>query len=431
VPGLLFLGPGPLSLETGRSQYGPLIVDGDGEPIWFRAAPPGLEVTNFAASHYRGQPVLTWWEGKILPTGYGIGEGVVADRSYREIARVRAARGRSMDLHEFRLTPRGTALFTCYPEFVLADLSPVGGSRNRRAVESIVQEVDVASGRLLFEWRSLAHVPLTDSYEPGQLDHDYDYLHVNSIEPTRDGHLLVSGRHTWALYKLSRDTGEVIWKLGGKRSDFQIGRGAQFNWQHDARQLSDGLLTVFDNGSTGPIQTERESRALLLDVDEARRTVRLRGAYTDPKQLVATSMGSVQVLPSGRVLVGWGTAAYTTEFAADGSRIADIHLPSGLYSFRSQWLEWRSAPHHPPAIAADRDDNTGAKLVYASWNGSTEVDGWRVDGGHKIDDLRPLGIAQRRGFETIIPLDPRLRYVSVTAVDADGRQLRRSDTIRV
>jgi hypothetical protein len=87
-PGYLFLGPGPVSLK-GSQQFGPLIVDSTGRPVWFRPLAPGLQVTNFARWRYRGEPVLVWWEGKIEQTGYGQGEIVMLNRSYREIARVR------------------------------------------------------------------------------------------------------------------------------------------------------------------------------------------------------------------------------------------------------------------------------------------------------------------------------------------------------
>src|SRR5205807_690396 len=139
-----------------------------------------------------------------------------------------------------------------------------------------------------------------------------------------------SGRNTWAVYKLDRRTGEIMWRLGGKRSDFRMDRTAQFAWQHDAEQVTDRTLTVFDNGSDGPTRTEGQSRGLVLDVDELRRTVGVRNAYTNRKPLLATAMGSVQILRSGHVIVGWGTASHTSEFAEDGTLLLDVGLPSTM-----------------------------------------------------------------------------------------------------
>ena len=428
-PELLFLGPGPVSLATGSTQYGPLIVDRAGTPVWFRPLASGLQVTNFTTSEYRGKPVLVWWEGKILASGYGQGEAVLVDRGYREIARVRAAGGRAMDLHALTLTPQGTALFTCYPETVTMDLSSMGGPKNNQVLGSIIQEVDIASGRLLFEWHGLQHIPVSASEEP--MAEPYDYLHINSIQPLSDGSLFVSARHTWALYKLDRGTGSVIWTLGGKRSGFQMGPGAQFAWQHDAVRVSDQVLTVFDNGTNGPIKTEPQARGLELAVDESRRTATVRHAYTTPDRLLPGAMGSVQILPSGHVVVGWGVESLTSEFTADGTLLFGASLPEGMYSYRGLRLPWTAAPHHAPAVAAGRDKQSGTTVLYASWNGATDVAGWEVNAGSKHNHLRPLGIARRHGFETIIPLKHQPRFASVTPVDHKGKRQRRSPVIRL
>lgn len=295
-----FVGPH----AAGRSQPGALVLDGKGETVWFSPLPAGKWATNLRAGHYRGRPLLSWWEGRIVH-GFGHGEGVIVDSSYREVARVRAANGRQMDLHEFVLTSRGTALFTCYPEAVKVDLSSIGGPRDATVLQGILQEVDVHSGRLLLEWRSLEHIPVSESYP--LREKRADYLHLNSIDVMPDGNLLVSARHTWALYKLDRHTGDVLWRLGGKRSDFRMGRGAKFAWQHDATMVNERLITVFDNGTAGETHSHSQSRGLALDVDTSRKRVSVRHAYHHPaKPLVANALGSVQALPGGHVLVGWG-----------------------------------------------------------------------------------------------------------------------------
>lgn len=427
-PGYLFLGPGPVSLK-GSQQFGPLIADSAGRPVWFRPLAPGVQVTNFAGWRYRGKPALAWWEGRIQPTGYGQGEVVVLDHAYREIARVRAANGRSVDLHALTVTPRGTALFTCYPDTVQADLSSIGGPRNSQVRESIIQEVDIATGRLLFEWRSLQHIPVSASREP--MGEPYDYLHVNSVQELPDGNLLVSARHTWAVYKLERRTGKVIWALGGKQSQFHMGPDTEFAWQHDARQVSDRLLTLFDNGTNGPIKTERQSRGLALQVDASRRTVTLGQDYISSHKLVAGAMGSVQVLQSGHVMVGWGVASCTSKFTAGGELLSEFVLPSGMYSYRGLWQPWEGVPHHRPKVSARRDPKHTTATLYASWNGATEVSGWQVEAGPRNDQLRSLGVATSHGFETVIPLQPSHRYAAVTALDRFGRRLKRSRIIKL
>ncbi len=260
--------------------------------------------------------------------------------------------GRQMDLHEFQLTPPGTALFTCYPQTVSMDLSPAGGPSDGHVLESIFEEVDLASGRVLLEWRSLDHIPVSDSYKP--VGASYDYLHVNSIDVAPDGNLLISARHTWALYKVDHRTGEIMWRLGGKRSDFSMGHEAQVSWQHDVRMPSNATITLFDDGSDGLQSTESQSQGLVLAVDETARTVRVARSYRHPRSLLASAMGSMQTLPDGNVLVGWGTAPYASEFGADGTLVADARMPSPLYSYRVSRTPWTGTPAGVPALSVDR-----------------------------------------------------------------------------
>jgi hypothetical protein len=235
-PGFLFIGP----TAHGGAVNGPLAVHGDGEPMWF--APGADWATNVRPDSYRDQPVLSWWAGERIPSGYGHGDGFIVDRRYRRLAQVRAGNRRRIDMHEFRLTPEGTALCTCYPDTVPVDLSSVGDPKDGRVYESIVQEVDIATGRVLLEWRSLDHIPISDSYR--KLASPYDYMHANTVAVAPDGNLLISGRHTWSLYKVDRRTGEVIWRLGGKRSEFEVDPAARFAWQHDAQYPAKGMITM-------------------------------------------------------------------------------------------------------------------------------------------------------------------------------------------
>jgi hypothetical protein len=422
---LLFLGP-----KSGDGvQAGALAVDSAGHPVYFSPIPDGQLAASMRPWRYRREPMLAWWQGKVIAPGYGQGEARMLDSAYRPTP-VRAANGRQMDLHEFQITPQGTALFTCYPQTVTSDLRKVGGPRDGRVLESIFQEIDLATGRLLLEWRSLDHVEVTESYHP--VSEPWDYLHLNSVDVAPDGNLLVSGRHTWALYKLDRRTGAVIWRLGGKRSGFRLGAGAQFSWQHDGRWPSPGRITVFDDGSDGPTTTERHSRGLALRVDEAARTADVARSYPHPGQPLHTvAMGSVQTLPSGEVLIGWGTSPYASQLRADGSLIADWKMVQGQYSYRAYRFAWRGRPRERPAVALGRQPD-GSTTLYASWNGSTETKRWLIEAGPARQALRVVGQARRHGFETAIAL-PRSAtgHVAVTAADAGGRRLGRSRTVKL
>jgi hypothetical protein len=418
--GLMFIGPD----RSKPVDAGGMIVDGS-ELVWFHPVPYRHWVTNLQVRPWQGRPVLTWWEGR-LDAGYGIGEAIIADTSYRELHRVRAQNGRTMDLHEFQLTPDGTALFTCTPQTVTVDLRHLGGPRRAHALESIIQEVDVASGRLLMEWQSLRHVALDESYRKEFAP--FDYLHVNSIDVLEDGHLLVCARNTWAAYKIDRRTGEIIWRLGGKRSNFTMEHDAQFAWAHDARWVGDGWMTIFDDGFDGRTKSHAASRALILEVDLARRRVSVGRSFESPTHLLTSSMGNVQLLPDGHVFVGFGNDPYSIEFSPDGRLLSNLEMPSGQHSYRSFRLPWRGLGEGRPA-AALRTVRDGRMRLYASWNGSTEVARWRVLAA-RGGDTRPIAEARRTGFETAVDLGRGSGPVVAVALDAAGRELARSGLVR-
>jgi hypothetical protein len=415
APGRIFIAP-----SSGPGDRGVLILDDDGEPVWFHPT-PHKAATNFRTALYKGRPVLTWWEGT---TKHGLGDGdhVVFDQSYREVARFPAGGGKAADLHEFFLTPEGTAMVAAW-DLRTVDLSKTGQGRGRKqVVEGIVQELEVPSAGVLFEWRSLDHVPTTETYAGvGAL---FDYFHINSIDIDADGDLLVSARNTWAVYKIARKDGRVVWRLGGKKSDFALGKGAHFAWQHDARHHADGsLVTIFDNGSSP--QVEPQSRAMALALDTSRMRATLVKAYAHTPPVSAHIFGSVQTQPNGNVFVGWGAGPYFTEYAADGRVRFDASLPTGGQSYRTLRFPWRGRPAERPTLAA-----RGGQL-FASWNGTTETAAWRLDGGRTPAALRAITTRPRTGFETVLSAPANTTHASVTALARDGKPLATSPTIQL
>jgi hypothetical protein len=405
------------------AQAGAVITDADGEPIWENPLPAGV-TTNFQVQRYRGAPVLTWWEGNI-ELGHGVGEYVIADSAYRTIRRVQAAGGLRGDLHEFVITPRDTALLTSYV-VRNRDLSAVGGTRDGTIQDAIFQEVDLASGRLLLEWHSLEHIPLSESYAP--VTADWDFFHINSVGLDGDGSLLVSGRSTHTVYKLDR-SGAILWRLGGKSGDFEMGAGAAFAWQHDARRQPDGRLTVFDNGATPAV--ERLSRGLILEVDEQAMTATMLNEYTHAG-ILSGSQGSTQLLANGNVFVGWGEVPRVSEFDRAGRIVFDALLGERHECYRAFRLAWTGTPAEAPAIALS---GTGPALsAYASWNGASEVRGWQLLAGDSAGALSAVTSVPSTGFETALPAAavavPGAR-VAVQALDAAGVPLGRSRMLAV
>jgi hypothetical protein len=402
-------------------QVGAVIVDNEGQPIWENPL-EGKVTTNFQVQSYRGSPVLTWWEG-LIEYGHGVGEYVIADSSYRTVRRVQAAAGLRGDLHEFVITPRDTALLTSYV-IRKADLRAVGGSRDGTIQDAIFQEVDLATGRLLLEWHSLDHVPLDESYAP--VEANWDFFHINSVDLDGDGNLLISSRSMQTVYKLDH-SGKILWRLGGKSNDFDIGPGAHFAWQHDARRQPDGTLTIFDNGATPAV--EKLSRGLILELDEQAMTANLLRQYTHPK-ILSGSQGSMQLLGNGNVFVGWGEVPHVSEFDYSGRMLFDAVLGEKYQSYRAFRLPWNGLPAEAPAIAVGAHGSD--RTVYASWNGATDVHSWQLLAGAQADAMRAVASTRSRGFESALRASVAPgQYLAVQALGAGGTPLGQSHTVTV
>ena len=420
APGLIFLGA-----KSGRGQDGPMIVDDFGHLVWFNAIGNRELATDFRVQTYRGKPVLTWWQGRLIG-GEGRGEGVIYDTSYRPVRRVRAGNGLRADLHEFELTPQGTALLLIY-DAIKRDLRSVGGSRKGVVVQAVVQEVDIATGLVLFEWHSLGNVGLSESHERvPRSSGQWDYVHANSVAIDAGGELIVSARQTSAVYRISRRTGRILWRLGGSRSDFRLGPGTRFGLQHDARPQPDGTLTIFDNSAPPP--QRKASRAITIRLDLARKRATLVQALKHPENLLSATQGGAQRLPGGGMFVGWGSRRYFTEYDAAGRVVLDGHFAIGGDNYRAYKFPWSGRPARPPSLVAKRRGDRIAARV--SWNGATDVATWELWAGPRADALARVKGQSRAGFETAISAVTAGPFVQVRALDAGGAVLGSSATIR-
>ncbi len=197
---------------------------------------------------------------------------------------------------------------------------------------------------------------------------DWDFFHINSLDLDGDG-ILVSSRSTHTVYKVARSDGRILWRLGGRRSDFAMGSGTAFAWQHDARRQPDGTLTIFDNGATPAV--EQLSRGLILDVDERAMRAELLHQYTHPRVL-AGSQGSLQLLANGNVFVGWGEVPRVSEFDQEGRLLFDALLGEKYESYRAFRHSWSGRPATAPALVVAGRGR--ARRAYSSWNGATGID---------------------------------------------------------
>lgn len=315
-----------------------MVLDNDGNPVFrkqvertfnFGLAPNGLRY------YYHFSEV-------------GLGRGSAQNGIYRmldlsgEIVREYTAQG---DLptqgHEFVPLDNGHVLMLSQPVHV-RDLTEYGGHPEALVAEVVVQELD-EDNNIVFEWNSWEHVELTDTTLIEELQYEppdpVSYMHVNAMTVDLDGNLILSARRFDELIKIDRETGGIIWRMGGtgshnKEFTFINDPNFGFSGQHHIQVLENGNFLLFDNGSLHP---DRVSRAVEYEVDEGNRTATLVWSYSDGR--FAGAMGSVQRLPNGNTLIGWGSAPSTgpnvTEVTPDREVVFALSLHESQMSYRA------------------------------------------------------------------------------------------------
>ncbi|HEX4223870.1 MAG TPA: arylsulfotransferase family protein [Pseudonocardiaceae bacterium] len=335
------------------------ILSPDGrEVVWAQPVPAGLTAADFRAQTYHGQPVLTWWQGTGLG-GLASGVDEIYDAHYHKIGEVRAGNGYSADGHEFVITPWNTALILAYHQ-ATADLTSIGGTADQSVLDGVVQEIDIKTGKVLFQWDSAEHVPYAQSEQPLPTSPatPWDWFHINAVKV--DGtNLLVDARDTWTSYEISRKDGSIRWQLGGKASSFTLkaAPGQQLNaagditsWQHDPEPLGNGNYSFFDNESAGTANTGvgavsefPYSRIDFVHLDPTSHVATLVRTDAQPAGLIASSQGDAQPEPGGRTFVGWGALPYLSEFDARGAVVFSAEFPAGVNTYRAYRFDWRGA----------------------------------------------------------------------------------------
>jgi hypothetical protein len=422
--------PAPPHRRRQRAQDAVMVFSKDGKLLWYLPRPDRAHDAEFVT--YGGRRMLAFFQRRS--DGHSFYE--LRDRHYRLVTRLFAGNGYRINSHELVVTPRGTAYVSAYDNVVLP-----GG---RPAVDYVVQELDLATHDVLFEWHSLDHVPTWSSYAHRPAgEKAWDYFHGNAIEPDPSGGstIVVSSRNTSALYGIDGVTGDLRWTFGGKRDEFGV-QWRHPSWrfcaQHDARWLPSGNLMLFDNGGSAlgghnfcPRHPARvEEFALDPGAHDA-----LRVGVISSRTLAATRrgyfpgwVGSARRQPGGNLLIDWGTTGQITELTPRGRLALRLRLRG--WSYRAVAGRWTGMPPGRPAAAARR--RHGSTVVWASWNGATEIRRWQLLAGASPVTLTPTGRRPRfAGLETRMRIRSRPRYVAVRALDAAGAPLAVSKPVRV
>ncbi|UNI23270.1 hypothetical protein JDV02_009101 [Purpureocillium takamizusanense] len=460
--GYLFLAPFAGYSDTpteqhGPRQAGPYIFKDNGDLIWSGYAQYSIWATNFQAGRWKGKDVLFSFEGDHN-AGYGHGHGHITfmDQHYETIRELRAGNHKLVDKHEFHIVNEETGLIQIYQP-VARDLREWGAGPDQQwIVNAIIQELDISTGRLLFEWRSLDHVSPDEAIlpiNPGQAGSGYnssdawDYFHINSVDKDTDGNYLISARDACAIHKINGTDGSIIWRLNGNRSDFKMANNTKFCFQHHARWIHQGdnieIISLYDNSAHGTehnggseVHTAPTSSGKVLKLNTTSWTAELVWAFFPPEGLLSKSQGSTQVLPNGNVLVGWGSEGAVTEFTKEGTPIFHAYMDSGVLgagvqNYRAFRYNWTGLPNEDPAIVALQND--GGTTAYVSWNGDTETAAWRFYAAtDEFGSREFLGEVPRSSFETSLRI-PKRKLIGVVAdsVDAAGRTLVSTAVVKV
>lgn len=416
--------------------------------VWsgWGASGPG-NVHGMHVCKYKGADHLCFFQGN-QQKGYCRGHGVIMDNQYRIVQSVQAGGGMSSsDMHEFMPINDGkTALMTIYQQRQY-DMSPWNIKTGVGWImESIFQEVEVETSKVLFEWRSLDHVHPTVSYTlPASTDTSgdglsphspWDYFHINSIDKNADGDYLISSRHTCAIYKISGKDGSIIWRLHGANPSFR-NINFSFSQQHDARWISENathtVLSLYNNGYNGFNKTHDYSSGMIIVIDHVEMTATQIREYAPPgKFMSSSSQGNLQLLPNKNVFMGWGNNAFISEHDENGDLLLWGYIAKEeTMNYRAQKFEWDADPTDVPALwtyskATDSESQTS---FYVSWNGATRVKKWRFYGAKEQEGpFRELAVVDKVGFETAYTNPDYYPWTYVEALDANEKVLRRSTT---
>jgi hypothetical protein len=309
----------------------PVIFDTNGVPLWW-----GRSGRAFSAS-LLPDGNLGW-----TPTAGG---GLPAEERTLDGTLVRTidpAFG-SLDSHDLQVLPNGDTVIVAITQRSGVDLSwacagTQCGPANATIEDAVIQEL-APDGRLVWSWDVADHIPVSE-FDPQfalqelALGAPYGVYHWNSIEYTGSG-FIVSFRHLNAIYNIDQATGEIVWKLGGTPRpesltvlDDPMAVTGVFHGQHDPRLLSDGTVTVHDNGTQ--VRSPRAVR-YRIDTTTTPGTATLVEQVTDPAIAGAICCGSARKLPGGNWVIGWGGNNTITEASPDGTRVFALDfLPFAL-----------------------------------------------------------------------------------------------------
>lgn len=357
APGRIYLANLAFNQQIGTTPY-LMVLDNDAVPL-FRER--------------KGQPAFDFKrQANGTVTYYDTERSVyvILDSTYAEIGTVNIGSGYQTDVHELLVLPNGNVLIMgLAPRRV--DLSGIvtGGRKDAIVLDMVIQELE-ADGTVVFEWRSVDHFAVTDATYEDLTAETVDHVHPNSLDVDTDGNLLLSSRHLDEVTKISRTTGAIIWRLGGKNNQFTFTNDPdRFSYQHDARRVANGNILLFDNGNHHPTP---HSRAVEYRLDETAMTATVAWQFRHTPEIYSYAMGNAQRLPNGNTMIGWGANNTITEVRPDGAVAFEMTMPNGVFTYRAFRLpaSWRVTTELVSPAADTLDIELAPELIWERTGGA-------------------------------------------------------------
>ncbi|KAL4753682.1 hypothetical protein BDW72DRAFT_168386 [Aspergillus terricola var. indicus] len=447
APGFLFIAP---STSTSGS---PAIYADTGDLIWH--GPEGKTYA-YQPQTLHGEPVLTFWQGHNVK-GFGYGHISILNASYEEIHRVTLPGSKDntfvtatnesfpsyIDIHESTITEHGTILVTAV-NVTQADLTFVGGKRDGWVQDGLVYEIDIETNEVLFRWSAVEHsgqlpleyveYPLNDAGRNSSAP--YEYPHLNSVAKYGDTYL-VSSRYMCSIFLLDKN-GDLVWLFHGQKGGTYTvpsTPGSTFCYQHDARIHAHTYpghpdetitLSLHNNDNTDATIPRRLTTGLVFNLHPFNKSATLVSRTYDALDPVsAVSQGNYQVLPSngtetglgGHYIGGHGAVPKIEEYDTAGRVVMSgwfgaksENSSTSSYdwtSYRAYREKWVGRPRSRPSIVACQEEGEQKVHVWVSWNGATDVEGWRIYGlssSSQGERMRVMRDVVKSGFETRVVL---------------------------
>jgi len=368
------------------------------------------------------------WDFKVQPTGTithrvdgNLNCFVELDSNYTTIDILNCSPDYHVNQHDIQLLSNGDYMILAWDEQII-DMSQLveGGDTSATVIGNHIQQLD-RDGNVIFEWRSWDHFEILDAVHSNLTANYIDYVHMNALAIDYDGHILISSRSLSEITKIDKETGEIIWRLGGENNQFTFVNDIYgISYQHDIRPIPDkpNHYSLFDNGN---YHSPRFSRAVEFYLDTLTMTATKIWEYRPSPDRYVRKMGNVQRLPNGNTLINWalGSMPKVTEVTTEGEIVYEINFSEQSESYRSFRFDWEGKLKVPYLVAEAYSDKI--VLIFNKF-GDKNVENYIVYGGQSPNPTTAIDTTANTWVEYSNLENHQNYYFWVKAMDSNGEK---------